>query len=405
MIYAIPNQPVNMSGSLMAGCACDPLVPPTLFDPSQDRLRFQFLMDPCPGASLLDDINFQTSDWVAAGSVVSPGRLCAIGVAGAVAENTQFIPVIGNNYILQFTTSRVYGVFSWSVGGVSGTIGAAGVDTNVQQLWTFPFTATSTAPVSFGAATDSDGFCLTLVEVFEQTREVIVEVLEGGVVVEDFTPDANAEAFTFSGRHVIFDSDLEEVSSCFTVRVTETCGEVDTVLTSQEFIVTNDDCTLSLRVCGGGYDILGMVDPLVEMRVAGKLTHAAWEAVVSDERRSNGRLMRHYGDSQRRMELRIGFQSEYAHPFLSLLPILPSFFIGQQEYVAAGDAYEPAYGDVFDGTGGIVLTVFPKEELRRVVMCGPEPDPCPPPPNYLCQTTGPNDDLIVTQQGEAILLY
>ena len=72
MIYAIPNQPVNMSRSLMAGCACDPLVPPTLFDPSQDRLRFQFLMDPCPGASLLDDINFRTSDWVAAGSVVSP---------------------------------------------------------------------------------------------------------------------------------------------------------------------------------------------------------------------------------------------------------------------------------------------------------------------------------------------
>ena len=126
-------------------------------------------------------------------------------------------PSSGNNYILQFTTSRVYGVFSWSVGGVSGTIGA--------RVWTPTFN--SFGPSVHGhehgagqlrAATDSDGFCLTLVEVFEQTHGTSsLRYWRAGWWwrTSRRTPMPRRSP---SAGGVIFDSDLEEVSSCFTVR-------------------------------------------------------------------------------------------------------------------------------------------------------------------------------------------
>lgn len=405
MIYAIPNQPVNLVGSLMRGCVCDELVPPTLIDPSQDRLRFQFLMDVCPGATnLIDEPDFRGLDWVAAGGTISPGRACMYGISGGVIENQQFVPTVGTSYVLTFSVSGLVDRVNWSFGGQSGQIGSLGVTENRPATYTFVVTATSTAGVSFSLPWDRSGLCITFVSVVEQTRDIVVDIMQDGSPVLSFDPASDPEAFEFVGRHVIFDAPIDEVSGCFTVRVTETCNEVDQVLESQQFVTTSDDCTLLVRACGGGYDMLGLLRPVMEMRIDAKLVRAGWDATVSEEVRSNGRWMRHYGDSRRRMELRVGIQSEFAHPFLSLLPILPSFFIGQEEYVAAADAWEPQYADVFDGTAGIVLTVHPKQELRRVVICDAEPLPCAPPPNYLVQGVGPNDDLILTQQGEAILL-
>ena len=408
MITAIPNQPVNLSGSLMEGCACDPVVPPTLFNPASDTLGFQFLMPPCPGTpNLIADYDFRGDDWVGGGVVVGNGRACVYSVAGATIENTDFSPTPGTPYIFTFTVSGLVGALNWSFGGSSGQVGApfTGSIEARPQTFTFYVMASGTGGVFFQFPTDRDGACIRFVSVQEQSRDITVDIIQDGSAFESFTSDADPDAFTFAGNHVIFESELdEELSGCFTVRVTEVCNEQETVLESQQFITTSNDCTLKLRVCGGGYDMLGLLRPVLEMRLDAKLVHAAWDATVSEERRSNGRWVRSYGDSSRRMELRIGLQSEYAHPFLSLLPILPSFLIGQDEYMAAGDAWEPGYGDVFDGTAPMVLTVYPKQELRRVVICGDEPLPCPPPPNYLVQGTGPNDDLVLTQQGEAILL-
>lgn len=405
MIYAIPNQPVNMSGSLMAGCVCDELVPPTLFDPSQDTLRFQFLMDVCAGTpNLITDPDFRLDEWVAAGATIGNGRACMVGIAGGVIENMQFFPTVGVSYVLNFTVTNIRDVVNWSFGGQTGQIGSPGVTEERPQTYTIVVTATGTGAVSFQLPWNRSSICIAFVSVQEQTRDIVVDIMQGGASVLAFDPVSDPDAFTFSGRHVIFEGEIPDVTGCFSVKVTETCNEVDTVLESQQFVTTTDDCNILIRACGGGYDMLGMLRPTLEMRINAKLVHATWEATVSEEIRSNGRRVRNYGDSRRAMELRVGLQSEYAHPFLSLLPILPSFLIGQTEYIAAGDAWEPQYGDVFDGTAAITLTVYPKEELRRVVICADEPLPCPPPPNYLVQGTGPNDDLIITELGEAILL-
>jgi hypothetical protein len=108
------------------------------------------------------------------------------------------------------------------------------------------------------------------------------------------------------------------------------------------------------------------------MRLNASLTHPTYAYEVTGQRRSNGRTINNYVDRQRKMELRVGLQSEWVHPFLAAIPVFSHFYVGQEEFVVDAEEYAPLYGDVFEGTGGIVLNLTPKEELFRRVQCEAE---------------------------------
>lgn len=402
VITAIPNQPINFTGSLLDGCLCGDIEPPLLFDLDEDRLIFHLGYQVCAGgANLIDNPDFVGANWTTKGLgwTISAGRACGGGVALASIGDSSFTPVPGTLYVITVDVGTITGTASFSVGGFTAPITSAGPVT-------YSFTAVSVAQFVLVLPTADDYICLRSVSVYEATTDIVVDILDSmGSVVGSFDPAGDPDNFIFDGTRLVFDATLGglDLSGCFTVRVTETCGTDETILTSQQLTTASVPCSVKLRACAG-MEALGFANYPLEIRLDAKLVKPVWEYDVSDERRSNGRNLRHYADSQRRMEFRVGLQSEFVHPFLAVLPLFPHVYIGQDEYSFDAEEYAPLYGDVFDGTGGVVMTVRPKQELLRVVLCGPEPDGCPPPPNLWVQGTGPNNDLILTEDGRAVLL-
>lgn len=399
MITAIPNQPVNFSGSLLAGCVCDPLVPATVIDPANDSLIFQTLIDLCPEQTNEIDPDFTAANWDPRFWTLGVGSACAINTAGAMLLETSFVPTPGTSYMLRFTRVETTGTATWYLGGSTGTLGIAGTTTT--NGYTFVVDADAVNGLQIVLDNALSSICIGLIEIYELTRDIVVELIPegGGPALMSWTPILDPDAFQFVGQFMIFDAAITDAEGCFTVRVTETCNAIETVLESQTFISTDDDCTLKLRACG---QVSGFYDYPFEIRLSAKLTHPTTEYEVSEQRRSNGTTVRNYVDARLSMEFRVGLQSEFVHPFLAMLPLFPSVYIGQQQFTFDAEGYAPGYSDVFDGTGTVIMTVRPTTEKRRYVACDDVNKGCPPPPNYWVQWTGPNDDLILTEDGYAI---
>lgn len=399
MITAIPNQPINFSGSLLMGCSCDTLVPGLLIDPSQDSLIFQVGISPCAGAENLIDPDFTTGDWYGSGFTMSASRACSgPDMFGASVENQGVTPVPGLPYVVSFIVNLTSGSVTFRFGGFTQNITAS-------DTYTFPITATSSQYFIIELDTAETEVCISNPSIYDGNTDLEVRLVQDGtdVFTIDYTNDP--EYFTFY-RNVVTvnipmtDTGIED--GCFTVEMENPCDSV--TLTSQEIVSVDATCTLKFRTCndGDGMGFYGGFSP--EVRLDAQLVRPTWEYEVSQERRSNGRISRPYADRQRIMELRIGLNSEYLHPFLSTFPLWDHFYIGQEEFVVDAETYAPQYQDVFDGTGGVVLAVRPKQELLRKVQCAEELAGCVPPPNLWVQGTGPNNDYILTQTGDRILL-
>lgn len=411
MMTAIPNQPINFAGSLLAGCLCDEVVPPLLIAPSEDSIIFQLGAGICPDAvSVFTNPDFDDSGgttwFTSAGWTLSIGSACGSGAALGTLQESSLTPTPGNYYTLVFNVVRLTGTVSWTFAGNSGTFGTTGVTTAG-----FTFTTTVEARTFAGLIVTLDtadsAICFSQIAAYDANVDFLVELVDpSNVVLASFDQATDPDYFTFYDDVLAVNIPLggETLDGCFTIRVTNTCGTSEVVLTSQTLQAIGDtDCTLKVRGCNDGIGLGFAPDPF-EMRLIAKLTHPTWEYDMSTERKSNGRIMTNYADRQRKMELRIGLQSEYVHPFISALPVFGHFYIGQEEFVFDNEGYEPLYGDVFDGTGGIVLAVRPKEELFRRVQCEAEGPGCSPPPNYWVEGTGPNNDLVITEDDEAILI-
>ena len=402
-IAALPNQPVNLTASPLQGCICDPLTPATLIG-ADDTFEFVLRAFSCADADqLLTNTNFDANTWKGnRGFVITPGTACcSVNNAGATLVENDFTPSIGETYELRFNITDVQGVLNVVLGGLS-------VDIVEPGQYSYTFVATSTQRFRLTLVSDLSLVCLDSILVFEGNRSITVTFKDAKTGVEVYAVDATADPdlFTYLGDSVIVSILMEDtgVDGCFYVEV-EDCDDA-TPLRSQDFqVITDTSCTLLLSGCND-YDGLGLPQEFTpRLRVLGKLVRPSWEYEVSEERRSNGRWVRHYADRQTRYELRIDLQNEGTLPFVAALPVFHHFYVGQAEYSIDPEAIEPTYQDVFDSTGGVILSVRPKQELVRNVRCEAENVAgCPPPPNYLVQGTGPNTDYILTQNGERILL-
>lgn len=402
MIAPIPDQPIDFLPGQALSCCPDPLDPPLLFDPERDELIFQIRVQDC-GVNEIENPNFEGTNWKGGLAwTLFPGEACGAGIAGTSLEETGFVPTIGSEYTITFTITSARDTCTWSFGGQSGTLGEFGTLTGPTTV-TVSVTATGTGGLTITLDTMDSAICLALISVVEASRDITVEIMDGEDVIESFNPATEPEAFTFTGGVMVFNSFLDDegLPDCFTVRVTEDCENTDTVLESQRITRTNSECTLKIRACNG--EGLGFIAPL-ELRFNGSLGRPSWEYDVAQERRSNGRIIRHYADAERKAQLLVGLQSQHVHRFMSKLPLFGSVFVEQTEYVVDADGYEPEYSDIFMGTASIQLVLRPKQELRRTVLCGPEPPSCPPPPNLWVQGTGPNNDHVLTQLGDTVLL-
>lgn len=399
---AIPNQPVNLVGSTLQGCVCDPLEPATLIG-DDDAFEFAIRAFACQDADQLLSQDFASDDWKGnMGFILFPGSACcSVNNAGATLTENAFTPVVGDAYELRLLFSDVQGSIQVAFGGLVETISEAG-------QYSFTFVATSTQRFRLTLVDDLSLVCVDTAQVFEGNRSIEVSFRDAESGAELFAVDAtnDPEYFTYTGDAVIVSIPMGEtgVTGCFTVRVTD-CDDAVGVNSQTFQVISDTSCTLLLSACND-YAAMGLPEGFTpRMRANAKLVRPLWEYDVSEERRSNGRWMRHYADRQTRYELRIDLQNEYTLPFVAAWPVFHHFYVGQQEYSIDPEAIEPTYQDVFDGTGGVILSVRPKQELLRNVRCVEENEAgCPPPPNYLVQGTGPNTDYILTQAGDRILL-
>ena len=404
-IVTIPNQPVNLTGSTLQGCLCDPLVPSTLIADS-DFIEVCFRAYACADSPLLFQSTTYTTNWKDSGNwQLSEEGICVTGAGdySSILEEISFTPIFNERYELRLNFSLLIGTMNVTIGGFQAFISSPGVHF-------FVFTATGTNGIEISPVTEETLACLFFngVNLYEANNDLTVTMYDDqGVQVFQTDWDTDPQWFTFVNDWVVLSIPMDEtgVTGCFYLNVSD-C-DVPAGFDSQVFqVITNTDCTLLFRACNDN-DALGFPSLFTPMlRAMAKLVRPTWQFDVSEERRSNGRNMRHYIDRQTIYDLRIDLQNEYAMPFVAAFPVFNHFYIGQQEYFIDADEVSPTYSDIFDATGGVEMKVRPKQELFRNVMCGEENTAgCVPPPNFLVQRRGPNEDYVTLQTGDRIALH
>lgn len=416
MISAVPNQPIALNDTRLQGCYTSGPTRCLLALPT-DVLQVQIEGAQCDTA----DGNITTSSfssdtgWFGAnqtgGWVINDNQACFNVDDGFYAlAYTGWAPTPGDPYVVTFTVERLVGTLGVGFGGTAWIIEATG-------NYTFSTVATGAFVLNFVPlpVVDEDGnylsapsACLSFAQVYDANTDLTVSLVEDGSVAYSFTYAGAPENFAFDRDRVNISVPLEELGvddGCYILRVEDGCDEV--TLESQCISVADHTCTLELSGCNNN-DAGGLYFPgfTPSMRARAELVRPSFEYEVSEERLSNGRINRYYADRQRVMELRVDPLDEFGHDFLSALVLYDHFYIGQTEYVIDADDYQPAYGDVWDDQGGVVLKVRPKQELARKVLLGPDDVACSPPPNYWVQGSGPNEDYILQEQnGDRIRLH
>lgn len=418
MISALPNQPLSFTDTRLQGCLCDQPEECLMVD-FTDTISTQFVYAECLSAQLLASPNFEDpADWFGpTWDIQADHNACLEGVPpfGPLLEMS-FDPIPGSLYIIRVLFTDVTGPTLSSglrlqFGGVLNEI----ITGTMVGEQTYTVTAVSGQHLIISSYLSGTG-CLAYAEVYESTPQLEVELLDAsGDPVGSFEWATSSTLFDFEEDRVtitftatdfqVGGYPIEPECGKFTIRVTDNCDgsqHISQCVALEDYSTT---CTIQLKACnsGDGVGFVGNFEPT--MRVRSKLTRPVYEYTVREERLSNGRLDRYYADRRRTMELRIDRLGEKAHEFISTLPLWDHVYVGPEAYVVKADQYEPAYGDVYESYGGILLKVEPYQELARKVRCAEDDGGCAPPPNYLVQFTGPNDDYVLQEDGSRILIY
>lgn len=407
-LQAIPNQPIGFVPTRLQGALCGADPTEQLLVADGDIITFQFGYTTCENAGEIGDPTFDDPDqWRNLGGwEFGESQVCKEGGSNALAiQYTGWSPSIGTLYQLVVNVTSLQGLSTevnylmWELGGSQGFIFAAG-------QYIFTIDATTTQRLQFTASSAGMAVCIDLaqVTVLDAANDITIVDLDDNVVAT-FTYDDDPQVFDYSGGYMtanfLADADW---GSCWRIRVDDPCAEVE--YTSQQVNLVNQSETILITTCnaspgmgfGQGFTPRG--------RYQAKLVRSTFSYNEEVERGTNGYVNNYYVERLRSMELRIDDAGEVANNFLSTLPLYDHVYLGQEEYRVKGDGYEPDYGDVWEAHGNVVLSVEPKQEAMRKVRCLPDVAMgCAPPPNYLVQGTGPNEDYIVLQTGGRIKLH
>ena len=409
-IRAIPNQPIAFDDSRFTSCWNDDPAE-TLLVHVDDDLSFQVEYDPCDLVNLVDSPSFEDpADYNFYQFTFANNTACNNGVnPGTSINTTTGFGTAGNQYLVRLDVRSI--TTPTRLAGITVSFGGQFLSTNIRTEGSYQWvvTALSGAPLTVSTNTTNTGVCLSFMGVYEITPDLTVDILDSGNnVVTSWGNITDPTLFTFTGNRLTFSVPVtqildgyDQVLGCHRVRITDACD--NSTLTSQVINIGEHDCALQLKVCntdeGIGFDGFAPV-----MRVMGKLSSPRYEYEVSEERLSDGTVNRPFADRRQRMELRIDGVGEYGHRFLSTLPLWDHFYIDRVEYIAKPDTYEPGYGDVYDATGSVSIAVEPKRDLARKVRATEDLGGCQPPPLYLVQGTGPNEDYVTQTDGSLILI-
>lgn len=416
MITALDNQPISFQDTFLRGCLQD--------DPDEcaliavgDEVTLQFGYEPCLGDQLLASPNFEdAADWSGSTWSILPGNACFAGDATLPTSLTEgsLTPTVGSIYLVRMTIGNYHGGMNRNATFIVQFAG--GLNTTVTVPIASPrdfqwiVTATGTAPLTISPTGPGSKGCVLKAEVYDLNPDISVFVMDGPTQVGTFDFAGSPQLFSVLDEKIVIsfgfsDFDTSPIDfGCYTFVVVDNCD--DTSLESMCIAYGEHPCTLVLSACNaeavdGGRSGQGL---RLSKRVVAALTHPTYAYVVSQDRRSNGYIDRHYADRRRGMELRIDGLGEMGHRFVSSLALYDHVYVDREEYVVNAEDYEPLYGDVWEARGSILLKCEPKQELARKVRCGPDEGGCQPPPNYLVTGLGPNENYLLQEDGFKILI-
>lgn len=380
MIHAIPNQPIDLTGTLPAeGCCTDQQPPSHIGD--KDYIHFQVDTSFCPGWTPLHDGVMQ--------GVVTTGNGWAYtidgclyfgtGDEGATATVPGFTPVVGGHYVVILDFDRLDGSAEVCMGGVCSLVSGPG-----QAM--LSITAQTADPLVItvgGAGGRLPRLRLCGLRIYANPMDYTLIVGE-----DEYDYATYPTFFSLDGSALTVMAPMEamglDVGDCITIGLRDDCDEE--TLTSQPFeVVDSADCKyLQVRLCNDGA-ALGFTGGFIpRTRVPGMLAWVEYEYERRTERDNNGRIRTTYGDRQSVYRLRVSEINSSDHAFLSLAPIAHHVYIGGREVVVDVDQYQPIYGDVRHYMGGVDLTVRPKEEMVRNILCEAEGDGCSSKEDPIC---------------------
>ena len=221
------------------------------------------------------------------------------------------------------------------------------------------------------------------------------------------TTVANPASCTVTPGALTFTEQLAALSlanGCYTLQVTDTEG---TTLTSQEIRQGAHPDTLVLSGCNtsdsAGISFEGsMFRPTLRVRAV--LSRPRFTFDFGDTRFSNGERERHYAKRERVQTLRIERIGEPEAEALAAMALWDRFYIGQVEHVITSDELAQDTADLWELVGGVTLDVAPRVDPAVKIRTTAEVATCTPPPNYLVEGTGPNDNYVYQENGDRFLL-
>lgn len=413
-LAAIPNQPITLNDTRLQGCVCEGPERCLLALPD-DTLQVQLAGTLCDDApELLGNPGFTSSaDWVYGPWTGGGGNACiaasqASGAPPLKLVETSFTPTPGSVYVVYFQVS------TYTQGSLLVTFGGQTVATvSGDGDYSFVVAATSGASLIFQNASTTLDLCLDYASVKELNTDITVSLLTdpGEVVTATFDFTTFPDRFAYDRDHVTVDVPLATLvagypvpDGCYTLRIESECDDIQ--LNSQCISIADHACTLLLSACSSS-DVgnIYFTNYTHSIRVYSKLVRPVFEYEEQRQRLSDGTIDIFYADRQRVLELRLGRLAWWAHDVLSSFAVQDHFYVGVDEYAIDPDGFEPAYGDVWDDQGDVLVKVRPKAELMRKVRCEEDDGGCSPPPNYLVQGTGPNENWVLqSTTNERILI-
>jgi hypothetical protein len=407
-LQPIPNQPVGFVPTRLQGalCGADPAEVLPIAD--GDNIGFQFRFGACGNTGEIGDPTFTApNDWRNLGGwLFGDSSVCKVQGSTALALGyAGWVPDPGTKYQLTVVVTSLSGnptevnYIRWSLGGVQGFMFGAGT-------YTFVVDAVTAQPLVFTASSAGTFGCMSLaqIEVLEPDNEVRIVDLDGDTI-ETFNFDTDPQLYDYTGGFMTLNIPANDAwGNCFRIEVDDPC--TDATFTSQVLNFADPSKTIKIRACNVS-DSMGFGAGFTpEARYIAKLVRSTFDYEEGVERGTNGFVNNYYVERLRDMSLCVDDAGEFAHDFLSSLPLWDHVYFGQQEYHVKAEAFEPDWGDIYEAHGSLILPVEPKQEAMRKVRT--EPDllgGCVPPPNYLVQGTGPNNNYITLNSGGRIRLH
>lgn len=407
-LQAIPNQPIGFVPSRLQGALCGADPEEVLLVADGDTLSFQFKFGSCNNAGEIGDPTFAApDDWRQLGGwVFGDAQVCKVAGSTALAlEYSAWTPAIGTVYELRVNVSSLTGLANevnyilWQLGGQQGFIFGPG-------QYIFTVDATTAGRLRFTASSANTAACITLaqISVLDPDNEIRIVDLDGDTLVT-YTFNTDPEVYDYGTGFMTVNIPYDEAfGPCFKIEVDDPCAEV--TYTSQQINRVNAAGTILITTCNASPGMGFGPSFGCKARYTAKLVRSTYDYEEASERGTNGYVNNYYAERLRSMEFRVDDAGEIAHDFLSTLPLYDHVYFGQAEYRVKAEGYEPDYGDVWEAHGSIILSVEPKQEAMRKVRCLPDTQGgCVPPPNYLVQGTGPNQDYITLNTGGRIKLH